>query len=213
MVTLILERHGQSKANEMGVFTGHLDIDMTPLGYKQAERSAEYIVQNFKVDKIYSSDLVRAMGTAKCVADRLGIEVIKEKGLRELFAGKWEGATFDSIIKGYADDWKIWCEDIGNSRCTGGESVKELGERVLSVLTKIAKENDGKTILVSTHATPIRTMQCLLNKKPLDQMKNVPWGSNASVTVVEYDNEKWEIKSASYDKHLEDMKTRLPSNV
>lgn len=213
MVTLILERHGQSEGNTLKLFTGHTDVGLTSLGVEQVKKSAEYIAQNYKIDKIYSSDLKRAVDTAKFVADKTGLEIIKSEKLRELYAGKWDGIQFDEIEKNYAEDWKIWCDDVGNSRCTGGESVKELGERFLVAITDIAEENDGKTVLVATHATPIRVTQCLLGGLPLSEMKNVPWGTNASLTVLQYDNGGWTMVKASYDDHLGEMKTSLPANV
>lgn len=197
----------------MRIFTGHTDVELTELGQRQVERSAEYILENYRIDKIYSSDLIRAVNTAKCVADKTGLEIIKTERLRELYAGHWDGAPFDEINNNYADDWNIWREDIGNSRCSGGESIKELGERILSVLTDIAEQNDGKTVLISTHATPIRVTQCLIKGLPLVEMKNIPWGANASITVLEYDNGRWTIIKESYDEHLAEIKTSLPADV
>ena len=213
MVTFILERHGQSDGNRLCIFTGHTDVSLTELGEKQVECAAQYITKTYKIDKIYSSDLKRAVQTAQRVADKTGLEIVKNKNLRELYAGEWDGTSFETIQNNYAEDWKVWCDDVGNSRCTGGESVKELGERFIGELTAIAKENDGKTILIATHATPIRTTQCLLGGKTLSDMKNVPWGANASITVVEYDNGKWDLKLASFDKYLGEHSTNLPANV
>ena len=104
MVTIILERHGQSEGNSLKLFTGHKNVNLTELGLKQVERTAEYIAENYKVDKIYSSDLKRAVDTAQFVADKTGLEIIKNEKLRELYAGEWDGAHFDEIEKNYADD-------------------------------------------------------------------------------------------------------------
>ena len=175
--------------------------------------AAEYITKTYKIDRIYSSDLKRAVKTAEFVAEKTGLEIEKCEKLRELYAGKWDGVSFGVIQRDYADDWKVWAEDVGNSRCTGGESVKELGERFIGKLTEIAEENDGKTVFVATHATPIRTTQCLLGGKSLDEMKNIPWGANASITVLEYDNGKWSLKLASFDEYLGEFSTNLPANV
>ncbi|MBR6523129.1 MAG: histidine phosphatase family protein [Clostridia bacterium] len=213
MVTLILERHGQSEGNTKKLFTGHADIGLTPFGREQVNKSAEYIAGNYKVDKIYSSDLKRAVETAEFVAEKTGLKIIKSAKLRELYAGEWEGREFDEIEKNYPEDWKVWRNDIGNARCTGGESVKELGERFISAITEIARENEGKTVLITTHATPIRVTQCLLGGHMLGEMKNLHWGANASITVLEYDNDGWEIVLSGYDDHLGELKTSLPANV
>lgn len=212
MTTLILVRHGQSMANLEKIYAGHTDYDLSPTGHAQTEKTAEYILENYKVDKIYSSDLKRAYNTAKKVADKIGMEIITDKNLREIYAGNWEDVPFDELVQKYSDDYSVWLDDIGNSVCTGGESVKQLAERILKKLTEIATENDGKTVLVTFHATPIRTMQCLWSGKTLDEMKDVPWVSNASVTVVEYKDSNFELKLIGEDSHLSGMQTELPSN-
>ena len=78
----------------------------------------------------------------------------------------------------------MWLSDIGNAVCSGGESVKELGARVMEALTDIAKKNSGKTVAVATHATPIRAAQTLIEYGDIGYMKDVPWVSNGSVTVL-----------------------------
>ena len=152
MTRLILIRHGQSEANELNVFAGNYDIELTELGCNQAECTAKYIAENYKVDKVYASDLKRAFKTAQIIAEKFGLEVIPEKGFREIFAGEWEAVKFDELSEKYPEDWDKWRNDLGNSRCTGGESVRELGERVINTLKKVAEENDGKTIVIGTHA-------------------------------------------------------------
>lgn len=212
MTTLILVRHGQSLANLEEVYAGHSDFDLSPKGHKQAETTAEYIINNYTVDKIYSSDLKRAYSTAKKVADKLGIDIITDENLREIYAGEWESTPFNVLTKKYRDDYSVWLNDIGNSTCTGGESVKHLAKRILDALTKIASENDGKTVLVAFHATPIRAMQCLWQGKTLDEMKDISWVSNASVSVAEYENGGFKLLSVGEDAHLSTLKTELPSN-
>ena len=81
---------------------------------------------------------------------------------------------------------------------------------MLNCLTEIAIKNDGKTVAVATHATPIRTAVCLMQN---EEVKNSVWASNASVTEVKYKDGKWEIVNFSQDKHLESAKTMLPPNV
>lgn len=213
MTTLLMIRHGESEANRNKLFAGNLDADLQNKGLKQAQKTAEFIALNYKVDKVYASDLKRAYKTGKCVADLLGIEIIPNKNLREISAGEWEGAGFDNLAVDYADDYNVWLTDIGNACCTGGESVKHLSERIMTELTAIASANDGKTIVIATHATPIRVMQTLIQFGNLDNMQSVPWVTNASVTTLEYENGNWRCVKVSEDAHLSELKTSLPTNV
>lgn len=213
MTTLLLIRHGESEANRQGIFAGHLDVPLQNTGLRQAQTTAQYIVKNYKVDRVYASDLKRAFDTGKCVADLIGVAPVPNKNLREISAGKWDGCKFDDLVNNFKDDYHIWLTDIGNCRCTGGESVAELSKRVMSALTDIAQNNPDKTVIVATHATPIRAVQCLLSGLSLDSMKDVPWVTNASVTEISYDNGEWHLIKAGEDTHLKELKTELPANV
>lgn len=213
MTTLLFIRHGQSQANLDGVFAGNYDAELTKLGYEQAERTAQFIAENYNVDAVYASDLVRAFETGKCIAAPFSLPVIPEPGMREIYAGKWEGVTFEDIVKNFPEEFSKWQEDVGNSRCSGGESTRELSERVLSAVTRIAEENDGKTVAVATHATPVRVLQCILSGASFDDMKDIPWVSNASVTEATYDNGEWKLIKIGEDSHMSDLKTTLPVNV
>ena len=213
MTTILMVRHGESEANRNEIFAGHFDADLQNRGLKQAEKTAEYIKENYKVDKVYSSDLKRAFKTGKCISDLIGVEIVSTDKLREIRAGKWDGIKFSDLQKNYKEEYDLWMRDLGNAHCPDGESVKELGERVMNELTRIAEENDEKTVVVATHATPIRAAQTFIQFGTFKEMKNVKWVSNASITVLKYDNQKWTCQKASIDGHLADLKTALPTNV
>ena len=213
MTTLLLIRHGQSRANLERVFAGNYDAPLTQLGFKQAEKTAEFITENYKVDCVYASDLIRAFETGKTVANALNLPITPNDGLREIRAGKWEALPFDDIVIKFPEEYKKWKEDIGHSSCPTGETVKELAERVMATLTAIAEENDGKTVVIATHATPIRVSQTLIEYGNLASMKNIPWVSNASVTEIIYDSGRWTVGRVGQDGHLSEFRTNLPSNV
>lgn len=204
---LIMVRHGESEANRQGIFAGHTDIDLVDNGIKQAELTAKYIAANYKVDKIYSSDLLRAYRTAECISKETGIEIIKESKLREIFAGEWEGKEISKLIDLFPDDFSVWNNDIGKTICTGGESVEELGKRIVTALTQIAEENIGKTVVIATHATPVRVTEALLRAGSLGCMRDIPFVSNASVTELVYSDGSFAFTKIGYDAHLSNLKT------
>jgi len=159
VTTILFIRHGQSVSNLQGIFTGHLDLALTELGQYQARTTAQYITENFKVDKVYASDLTRAYDTGDAVARLLGLSVQTDRRLREIYAGTWEGRTFDELTENFPN-YAVFRNDIGACVTDGGESVAQLSKRVLEAVTEIAAENEGKTIVIATHATPIRAVQC-----------------------------------------------------
>ena len=213
MTRLLIIRHGQSKANLDGIFVGHINSPLSDLGLQQAELTADYIVSNYHVDAVYASDLDRAFYTGKRVADRLGLPITADAQLREIFAGDWENVKFDDLSQHYGAPYQVWLKDIGNAQCPNGESVAQLQSRFVGALRRIAESNDGKTVVVATHATPIRTFMTHCAGCDIGQMHNIPWVSNASVTVAEYDGNAFSITVPGYDAHLGNLRTALPKNV
>ena len=205
MTRLILVRHGESEANEKGLFVGHTDSPLSKRGIKQAEKTAEYIVNKWKIDVIYSSDLKRAYDTALSISKRGGVDIISDERLREIYGGDWEGEVFTELSEKFPEDRALWRTDIANSRCTNGESVRELSKRINERLVEIARDNDGKTVVVTTHATPIGCMLALWKMRDIEKMKDIRWVDNASVTVIEYENEAFTVLSTGERAHLENI--------
>lgn len=198
-------------ANFQKVFAGHFDSPPTELGLVQAKRTAEYVTGKYKIDKVYSSDLKRAFAVGRAVADILGTDPIPDEELREISAGLWEGKSVDELFEEFDMYRNVWKNDIGNAVCDGGESVAHLQKRFISALEKIARENEGNTVVIATHATPIRAFQCYCEGKTLDEMKDIGWVTNTSVSEFEYENGKFTEISVGYDGHLGDLVTELSS--
>ncbi len=209
---IYLIRHGQSQGNFRKAFLGHTDLDLTEMGHQQAENVAKFL-EDKKVDVIYSSDLIRAYNTAVHTAEMKGMEIIKNRNLREIYAGEWENHTFDELRELYAESFGHWSEDIGTSRCDGGESALELQARISEEITRIAQENPGKTVFIFTHATPIRVFKAFCDNCTPETIKDVPWASNASVSHFEYRDGKFSVIEYGFDSfHGDDIST-IPANV
>ena len=211
--TFLLIRHGESQANKEQIFGGHYDAPLTESGLEQARITGRFIQENYKVHKVYASDLKRAYVTGSTIAEIVGAEIVPEPGLREIFGGEWEGKKYTQIQEKYEEAFRIWKTRTGRARCTGGESVSELGKRIMDTLHRIAEENPGETIVIATHATPVRVMQCLVEKGTLEEMEHTPWVSNASVTELIYKNGKWTLGKIGMDAHLSEHRTTLPDTV
>ena len=210
---LIFVRHGESDANGKGMFAGHLDIALSDRGLQQAELTAHYLKENYSVDEIYSSDLQRAYHTALPIAQVYGKKIAKNTQLREIYAGQWQGLSFDELQARYSDSYGVWLTDIGNAYPLNGESVAALYERIWCEAQEIANKERGKTVVIVTHATPIRALLCRLKGMGLDQMKDTSWVSNSSLSVVHIDNGCWKLAQAGIDSHLSGLKTQFPANV
>lgn len=210
--TLYMVRHGFSVSNDLKYFTGNLDIPLTETGKMQAQKCAEYF-RSVKIDRIYTSDLIRAYETARPIGNAAGLPVIPEKALREIYAGEWEGVPFDVLNEKYAESYNVWRSNIGCAVCDGGESVQAFSERIVACVTEICLRHPGEAVLIATHATPIRVMCTLASGLPVSEMARIPWVKNASVNVFEFEENRFSLISRDITEHLGDMKTALPTNV
>ncbi len=213
---IIMVRHAQGDGNLKGEFHGQFPSDLTPLGITQAECTAEFL-KDYPIDVAFASDIPRAYSTAKIIAEKHGLSVTKEEGLREINGGVWERMKFDDIVVEYPEEYAVWKQDLGNCTCPGGESVRHLAERVRATVEKLVKENAGKNILIGTHATPTRVMGCVWRGLDITEIVNLPWVPNASVCIVKYDSKtlEFEIEAYALCEHLleKNLVTELPKNI
>lgn len=213
MTTFLLIRHGESAANRADVFAGNYDAELLENGFNQARCSAKYIKETFKVTRVFASDLHRAYHTGKCIADEFGLEVIKSAKLREISAGEWEGVSFEEIYKRWPEEFSIWMNDLAHGACPGGETITELADRIFDELGRIARENEGETIVIASHATPVKAAYTMAKYGSIEKIDENPWPSNASVSVLYYENGSWSCGDYSIDKHMGELRTFLPEDV
>lgn len=213
MTTIYFVRHGESESNRITQFAGSLDRPLTDLGREQAVLTAAHL-QRYPIKAVYASDLSRAFDTGHAVADALNIPIYAERGFREIFAGRWEGKTYSQLEDEFPDSYGIWRNQIGLAACPDGETVAELQKRVNSAVHAIVEHHPDEAICIATHATPIRVMECLWTDTPLKDMHTIPWVSNASITVAEYDGDgNGRLLVRDYHDHLGAIATKLAHNV
>ena len=212
MVKLLIVRHGFSITNKARVFTGQNDVELSEEGYSQASSVCKYIYENFKVDAIYSSDLKRAKDTIKPLAKRIGLEIKTEKGIRELDVGIWQGVAIDDVRRDYPSQFEAYRTDPANNGCVGGENFTDMSKRAIPVFERIAKENDGKTVVVATHGGVIRVATCYFRGLDVYRVKDIPICPNASLMIVNFENGKFSIEKESFSSFLEEQITEKGLN-
>jgi len=200
---IYIVRHGESLGNVAFTFLGHTDLDLSEKGYIQAKCTADYL-SNVHIDSIYSSDLKRAFNTAVPNAEIRGMNVISRVDLREIFAGEWENLTCSEIEEKYKDLYTVgWQKEYGTFAFPGGESTIDAGKRFHDALLKISKENIGKSILIAAHGAVIRSFWAMISGiSPEEISQKLPFASNASVSTLNYDGNKFIPIEYSYDEHL-----------
>ncbi|MDT0542118.1 MULTISPECIES: histidine phosphatase family protein [Streptomyces] len=153
---IVLWRHGQTAWNLERRFQGTMDIGLTEAGVAQARRSARLLAA-LKPDVIVASDLSRAKATAAELSAVTGLEVGYDSGLRESYAGQWQGLTHEEITARFGEQYAAWKRGEPVRR-GGGELETEVADRAAPVVSAAAdKLPDGGTLVVVSHGGTIRT--------------------------------------------------------
>lgn len=171
---LYLVRHGQSAGNAEGRFGGHSPTPLSELGRKQAAVTADLLARE-RIDAIYSSDLLRAVETAKPLADLLGMPIIETPIFRERHVGVLEGLTFDESKEMYPDDYYALIHRRINHTITEGESYRDLLDRVSKGLQEIFRKHMGRKVVIYSHTGAICYMTLHLMGAIHRHTKQTPW--------------------------------------
>jgi len=149
---LFLVRHGESQANKQNITQGQLDSNLTDLGIDQAKKLANRL-KDYDFDIVYSSDLKRAVETAKEINKFHHKQIILDKRIREIDRGDFTGQPH-SITKPL---WDALPEDEFEKKAPNGETRIDQVKRVTNFIEEI--EEQGKNILIVCHG---HTIRCIL---------------------------------------------------
>ena len=210
---LLFVRHGQSEANRKGIFAGGTEYPLTELGHKQAEIMMKFVVEKYKIDAVYSSDLCRASDTAEKVANKLGLSVNTDIRLREIDGGIWNGMTFYDISQKYKTEFDMWRTDLSKVHPPEGENVYDVQKRALEAIADICEKEKGKTVFIATHRVLLRTVQCKWEGRPLSYINKCEWLSNCSVSEILFSQGKLIPVNVGQDEFMGDFITIVNTSM
>jgi len=182
-------RHGEAESNVAGIIDsdGSETNNLTEKGIAQAKLSAENL-KDKNIDVIFTSPFLRTKKTAKIVSDILGgVEIIEDMRLKEVNVGIYDKRKVSDYLK---EVGKLKYLTLDN-RVKGGETHREVMNRMVQVFMEMEEKYEGKNILFVTHGGPARmfvagahnlTEEELLIDEATDEAKLYP--KNAEVVKV-----------------------------
>lgn len=186
--TIVLVRHGVTQHTSAKRFSGGLGGDNPPLsdeGLAQARAAADWLAGlGDRVDAVLASPVRRTRETAAVVAEALGLPVEEEPGFAEMEFGEWDGLTFLEVAERDQAGLDAWLGDL-DVPPPGGESFRQVQQRVLAGLDRVLAEHAGRTVVVVSHVTPIKTLVAHAMGAPLGAVFRMEL-SPASISVVSF---------------------------
>lgn len=152
MTQVFLVRHGATEWNKQKLAQGTADIELTEDGRKQAIEIAERLSHE-SLTGVYSSDLKRALDTARPIALAHGLEVVADERLREIDQGEWTGLHVNEIKERWPD---LWGPARHYSARPGGESPEQVRTRAMAAIRDIVESHPDGSVAVVSHGGTIR---------------------------------------------------------
>jgi 2,3-bisphosphoglycerate-dependent phosphoglycerate mutase len=154
---LFVFRHGETDWNREGRLQGQTDTPLNATGLAQAEALASRL-RPHRLDAVVSSDLKRALTTARIVGEILRVPVTVDHGLRETGVGLAEGLLWEEAKARFgAELTERWYAEK-NVAFPGGETGQETLTRGLGALRRFAETHPYRRIGVSTHGAMVRQL-------------------------------------------------------
>src|SRR5579863_9199623 len=153
MKTIILARHAETVM--AGRYCGQSDPELSAAGIAQLPEIVQRI-EPPKIDRILSSDLLRARQTAEAIAQTTGLPVELRPALREIDFGLWEGLHWSEIEAQFPCEAKAWLQECPGPAAPEGESFADFSKRLDNEFLSILDGNEDETVVVVTHCGVIR---------------------------------------------------------
>jgi probable phosphoglycerate mutase len=157
--TTMLLRHGETVHTVEKRFSGSGGDDpaLSDRGRWQAEKAAGFLAGHGGLAAVVSSPMRRTRETAEVVAGTLRCELLIDEDLRECDFGDWDGHTFAEVQDRWPDELSAWLASP-QQRPPGGESLEDVGSRVVSARDRIVATHADASVLLVSHVTPIKTL-------------------------------------------------------
>ncbi|HEV7527079.1 MAG TPA: MSMEG_4193 family putative phosphomutase [Acidimicrobiia bacterium] len=179
---LVLVRHAVT-AHTGPLLSGRMPgIDLSEKGVGQADTTAQRLAK-LPIAAVYASPIERTTQTAERIAAHHALEVRALPGVVEADYGDWTGGKIADLAK--TDEWKVVQVAPSRARFPNGESITEMQARTVAALDEVVARHPNETIVVVSHADPIKSAIAHYSGMHLDLFQRVHV-SPASVTVFEF---------------------------
>ena len=182
-------RHGESTYNVAGRIQGQTnDSKLTDLGKQQAFEVGKKLVDK-GIEIIVTSPLFRAVQTAELVNKSLNKNVVKDNRFTEVDVGVVEGLYYLEAKEKYSEEFEkmhAHGDEYDESCYPGGETRKQVRERVFNGLDDWSKNNNYNIIAISSHGIMLSQILFALGETKTDIQ-------NGSILHIIKENDNWSI--------------------
>ena len=201
-------RHGETDWNVEKRIQGHTDIPLNATGRAQALAMA-FNAAHHRFSAIYSSDLARAVETARVLAQREDHEVKLLPQLRERHFGIFQGLTAAQGAARHPQAYAHYVARDLDYDFESGESLRRFSERVSEAMDWLVRHHGGQTIAAVSHSGVLDVVYRRATGRPLTTPRDftIP---NCALNWFHFDGQGWHLEAWGDRHHLHEVLTEPP---
>jgi broad specificity phosphatase PhoE len=181
MTEVLVARHGETDWNRESRWQGHGGPGLNERGRAQARALADRLA-GARLAAIYTSDLARAVETARIIGEAVGLTPTADRGLREVDVGSWRGLTRAEVRQRDPAGYRRW--QRGEAGWEGGESYDEMHARVVATLERLLETHHRGRILLVSHGGAVRAIVARAVGAPGHDRVHIDGADNCSLTTI-----------------------------
>ena len=183
MTRVVVVRHGETDWNREGRMQGWAPVPLNETGREQAAAAGAWLADEYDVDRVFVSDLLRTRQTAAGVLESVGDRPVEyERHWRERHLGVYQGLTYADIEERFPEfGLGESAHEAALSVPESGESLRDVADRVTGRFRDVVGAHAGETLLVVTHGGPIHVLLGYAKGLPLPEALGTHHQSNCGV--------------------------------
>lgn len=201
MTRLYLVSCAQTSLDKEGVFQGSSNHRLSREGIKHTRLLSGYL-QAERIDSFYSSPWESAFNTASILAGKHRRGVIRIEDLQDMDYGKWIGKTVEGLKASDPEMLITWQFEPHKHIMPGGETLREVQERIVQALEKILSVEKGSGVCVVTHTIPVKTAMCYFMNDDLSLIWLTPRQESTALNIIDFEDDEARVIEVGSSKHL-----------
>ena len=189
---VFIVRHTETIGNVEKRLTGRQDYEITERGQVLIQKLTKEL-EKIKFDRAYSSTSRRAIKTIEPIARKQNINIEESNELCEMYFGIYDGWKWEDVNKAQPEIKQTQNEINEIIGIPKQEGMEETANRMYNYIFKIVKENEGKTILISSHGVAIEAFLRKIENIKFKYERKKFCQHNVAINELEYENNKFKI--------------------
>ena len=158
---------GRTAWDVQGRLAGSIDVPLSDQGAHDIEKLSDPL-RELAPQAVYAADMEPSRGSARILADALGVRLRCRAELNELDMGVWQGLLIKDIAHKHPKAWRTWRHDPFRNTPPGAEDPWEVARRVRSLVEMLDRKHPGDNVILVAGPMVCRIAESVLTRRDFE---------------------------------------------